>query len=552
MTLHRVESRMELPYAIYLGGADTGLPGVLTPEDYRRSVYVTVGDTERLLVDKLQEFVSVKDFGATGDGVADDTDAFDAAIDWANNSSASHVVIYVPPGNYLLATGTTEDIARNNVIFWAYGARFLVDSGSCFTWGDSSSVYYGGGIWGAEFHAASAEASQVCVTIDGHNNLSFIDCKLSTVMSFLVAGTSSSDLAGGVTIENLTGTTVNTNGSIVIDAKHGSGLVLNNVRVNATGATVPSDRSTALGANTTIFLRLGQGVWDTVNMSDVVINRYDKGIVMDAQSGANVLNVWGSNVVVDTCASNGLYMTSSGGVVHNINFVNSWFVAVDGHAVETAGTTGALRYLLFSNCISRLSGKNNWKLASQVQEHVELHNCHGYGANRLSANTGPDQDDLYVQYDGVKVVGGSFGRDGSTFSGISGQQARYGVTLPQNTSNIYVTGVESTGTTDAFQAAVNTSAVTNVLVANNTETGAVDPNYAATSSPAAPTSGATQTWHGPYRCILYIYGGTDNVTEHNGVQVGATGDNVMLHLHPGDTWEVTNTGDPTIRRVILP
>ena len=46
---------------------------------------------------KLREDVSVKDFGAVGDGTTDDTDAFTAA-----GSSASKIQVLVPPGAYLL------------------------------------------------------------------------------------------------------------------------------------------------------------------------------------------------------------------------------------------------------------------------------------------------------------------------------------------------------------------------------------------------------------------------------------------------------------------
>jgi parallel beta-helix repeat protein len=51
------------------------------------------GSTNRTVLAKLQETVSVKDFGAVGDGVADDTAAIQAAIDAASR-------IYFPEGSY--------------------------------------------------------------------------------------------------------------------------------------------------------------------------------------------------------------------------------------------------------------------------------------------------------------------------------------------------------------------------------------------------------------------------------------------------------------------
>jgi parallel beta-helix repeat protein len=48
---------------------------------------------------RLSEMVSVKDFGAVGDGVVDDTTAFQSAVDYSN---LNDVAIYVPAGTYAI------------------------------------------------------------------------------------------------------------------------------------------------------------------------------------------------------------------------------------------------------------------------------------------------------------------------------------------------------------------------------------------------------------------------------------------------------------------
>lgn len=54
------------------------------------------GAATRTVASRLQDFVSVKDFGAVGDGMADDTVAFQNALD-------SGQPVYAPPGEYLIS-----------------------------------------------------------------------------------------------------------------------------------------------------------------------------------------------------------------------------------------------------------------------------------------------------------------------------------------------------------------------------------------------------------------------------------------------------------------
>lgn len=66
-------------------------------DDGAALIKTTVGNTSRTVEDKLKETVSVKDFGAKGDGVTDDSTAIQTCI---NNAS----VIFFPSGSYLIST----------------------------------------------------------------------------------------------------------------------------------------------------------------------------------------------------------------------------------------------------------------------------------------------------------------------------------------------------------------------------------------------------------------------------------------------------------------
>lgn len=72
------------------------------------------GSVGRTLNDKMQEFVSVKDFGAIGDGVTDDRAAIQAAIDAVRAAGGGSV--FVPEGTYLIMPTTSPDNFANGIV----------------------------------------------------------------------------------------------------------------------------------------------------------------------------------------------------------------------------------------------------------------------------------------------------------------------------------------------------------------------------------------------------------------------------------------------------
>jgi hypothetical protein len=122
----------------------------------------SVGAVNRTVKAKLQETVSVKDFGAVGDGVTDDTAAIQAAVNANPNGS-----IFFPEGTYMFADITVStgvmilcengqaEISTNangtaaGKVVMKYNGAGGPDS-SLFTWvsGTSAQWIYGGGILG--------------------------------------------------------------------------------------------------------------------------------------------------------------------------------------------------------------------------------------------------------------------------------------------------------------------------------------------------------------------------------------------------------------------
>jgi len=89
-----------------------------TDIDYTHSA---TGAVERTLQSKLEDTVSVKDFGAVGDGVTDDSSSIRDAFDAAANK-----VVYFPPATYIVSQEGSDNWCiendQNNVTVDGFGA----------------------------------------------------------------------------------------------------------------------------------------------------------------------------------------------------------------------------------------------------------------------------------------------------------------------------------------------------------------------------------------------------------------------------------------------
>lgn len=96
------------------------LEGAMAAPDFTA---IGTGAETRTSADKFSDFISIKDFGAVGDGLTDDTLAFQQAL-------AAHDSVFVPPGTYLTSSAIT--LAERKTLIGAGQKSVIKGNGSSF------------------------------------------------------------------------------------------------------------------------------------------------------------------------------------------------------------------------------------------------------------------------------------------------------------------------------------------------------------------------------------------------------------------------------------
>ena len=144
--------------------------------------YTQVTTANRTIAQKFAETISVKDFGATGDGTTDDTAAINAAITYANSqavvvnpiSPTSLVTVIFPSGKYVVSS--TISLSNNtsycNLEGQGAAELYFTGTGTCLSIGNNTSYgILGTTIKNLKLQKAGAKAGTgLVVQLAGYSN----------------------------------------------------------------------------------------------------------------------------------------------------------------------------------------------------------------------------------------------------------------------------------------------------------------------------------------------------------------------------------------------
>jgi len=241
----------------------------------------STGAQDRTLTSKLQETVSVKDFGAVGDGVTDDTAAIQAAFTAANNKT-----LYLDEGNYLVTSQIT--IPANIVVFGSGRFTFTGDEDHWLKATSATSVV---------FYSLIAEVTLAFASRTNLNRVLFVsDAEYVEIKSAKITGASTAIdtsfgdalICGDIRLFNVQGTA----------PQYGYGINSSSKRTQIQNLYIKNDDTT----NGRHGIYINGGTWEFFSVDNIYVDNWNENPVQITNTGTgNNCFAYVGNAVFQSC-----------------------------------------------------------------------------------------------------------------------------------------------------------------------------------------------------------------------------------------------------------
>jgi len=388
---------------------------------------------------KLREFVSVKDFGAVGDEVTDDTSAINAALSAIYSTSKA---LFFPSGVYIYDGGGS--LGNGNVLYGeGRNSTFIKSRLASPTSGYLIRAYgYGSGIRGVAFYANVTQTAGSYVFLQGPET--FIE-------DFYMTGDYNGILMTGNVSRIRHGRFQDgASGAIRIKAEGGdNSQIIDDVLMGAQTPQVSSAgirvrNSSALIISNTSVIQQGHALLIDPTTATQSSNTAD----------GNVFSLYSNNCFFDNSSGSGLHITPTGtGSVVRCRFANCWFGSSTGDGVYINNTgSSLLEGIHFDSCHFALSGGSGLTTGGTVSD-IEI--VGGWmSQNNYGAYFGGSTSKITVT---GCTIGAGAGLNGNTL---------WGIVLSAGSDNILIANNQMQG--NGSGAISDSSTGTNKAIFNNT------------------------------------------------------------------------------------
>ena len=387
------------------------------------------GAVTRTAQAKMQDVVSVKDFGAVGDGVTNDAAAIQAAV---NSLPATGGGLYFPTGTYLIGSAIT--INKPGVYFgdgWATNIRTNSATANSFTVSGAEQVQ----IENMRFTSAVTKTAGWYVDVAASAN------------RFRLSDFAMEGAIGGMRTAAVATCTIE------------RGQILNCVASTAVAIRIDagfdvSIRDVLSDQAVNIFAGIYVTQAGDVTIEDCNIIRCGQALYVNPGVGQVVASLWANNTFFDTSTRAAYFFAQGGSIVRSL-FDQCWFSGSAGEGVrlETSGG-GVIQGTDFNGCHIYLNASNGISIIDAGVTNTRVHDC-SIAQNTLSGvSVAANVSDVSVQDCRIGNTGGL------------GNNGAYGVAIVAGTgNNIQILNNDLRGNTTANL--LNGATGASVIVANN-------------------------------------------------------------------------------------
>jgi len=473
------------------------------------------GATTRTVESKLRDVVSVKDFGAVGNGIVDDTTAIQTAL----NSGKRY--IFVPEGNFLITSLTLPDgvcligSASYNSVLTCTSV-----TATAITTGISNEIR------NLKILSSVTKTAGFFINILG-NGVLIDSCEIRNYFIGVSCGVVGGVLPVNPRIINCTFSTSNTtSGGGAIQFLNFTNAVVSSCVI--TGTTVSTTQPT-------FGVRFQNG--DTAFVSNSNITVHGKALLVDPASGSNcyALNVSSSyfdsahQISGGTTISNAEIIPAGGGAWNTL-FTNCWFGLAstkNGCLISPSGG-GTVDGIVFSGCEFTDNGESGLLVVGANAKNWIVTGGHSGGNGAAGIRAASATTNFSI----VGHLAGNVSGRGPNNIGISLDAAA-------EDNYIIASNILVGNTTSAL---IDSSTGTNGQIYNNVGFNGVA-NVAGLTVGASPWS--YTAGHTPE--TLYFAGGTVSEIRVDG-QIVQNTTGATIALNPNQTMSVTYSSVPTIMR----
>ncbi|CAB4151356.1 Pectate lyase superfamily protein [uncultured Caudovirales phage] len=323
----------------------------------------------RTVHQKLQETISVKDFGAVGDGTTDDTSAIQAALNAGQNGA-----VYFPTGTYKVSSALTVN-PSTHVFGSGFDAIIKTNSATANIFNISGQYVY---ISDIAFNSSVTRTGGYYVDI------------LSGSSRFRIEQFWMYNSHSGICVRNTSATVTIARGEI-----------LNNVAVTGVGIKIEggldiSIRDILIDQAAQIFAGIFITNAGDVSIEDCQLLTCGQALYLEA-NGTVIVSVFANNTFFDN-SSRGFYaLATNGGAIARCLFDQCWFSSstLQGVLLNTL-TGGAINGIDFNGCEIFLNQLNGIQIEPGAQN-VQIHDCAIAGNTPYGVAIAPNVNNISVQ-----------------------------------------------------------------------------------------------------------------------------------------------------------